>query len=88
MPGFECNPKVEWSEDFFKRYSPYIVTEEGRRFVSSKISDISIIVNSTSFKWDWDAISGNANLLSVPDLYTHFGNQLNWHIILTYQKDA
>lgn len=88
MPGFECNTKLEWSKDFFNRYSSNITTDEGRMVISSKISDISILISSPSFNWDWDAVSGNANLLSDPSLYTHYGKMLNWCIILHNQKNA
>ena len=87
MPGFECNSKFEWTKENFDRYSLNIVTEEGRRQLSSRISDVSIIVSNPTFGWDWDAVSENKKLLSSPILYTFYGKLLNWKNVFANQKD-
>lgn len=88
MKGFECNPNLHWTKLVFLRYASNITTEEGLKHVSSHIKDISTLINSPTFKWDWDAISTNEFLLSEMQLYTQFGTKLNWSNVLTYQTDS
>ena len=88
MRGFECNPYLVWTKDFFNRYSVNVSTEEGREYVSSQISDIKILIDATNYLWDWDAISSNKSLLSEMLLFSCFGTKLNWKLVLANQTDA
>jgi hypothetical protein len=88
MKGFECNPYLVWNKDFFDKYSVNIKTEEGRKYVSSHISDIDILIKYINFKWDWDSISSNQCLLSDLRLFSYYGNKLNWKIVLTNIKNT
>lgn len=88
MVGFECNPHLIWSKGFFEKYSQNITTDSGRRYVSAQIVDVSTISNSPDFEWNWDAISSNESLLSNVQLFTSFGNRLNWCNVLAIQKDS
>lgn len=87
MKGFECNPYLHWTMDFFKRYYTKIKTKEGKEFVSQKIGDVLIIKSYPDFGWDWTALSSNTNLISDSNLYYSFGNNLNWSIVLDNQTD-
>ena len=88
MTGFECNPYLVWTKDFFDKYSVNVLTEEGRQFVSSKITDIKILTDTPDYQWDWNAISSNKSLLSEKLLYTCFGTKLNWKSVLANQSEA
>lgn len=88
MIGFECNPHLEWSKDFFNKYSSNISTSVGKKYVSSQIRDVDILAGAPNFDWDWDAISSNTTLLSNSRLYVLYGTRLNWSTVLEYQQDA
>ncbi|WP_031536016.1 MULTISPECIES: DarT ssDNA thymidine ADP-ribosyltransferase family protein [unclassified Bacteroides] len=88
MKGFECNPYLVWTKEFFDKYSVNEFTEEGRKYVSSRISDINILIDSKSYQWDWDSISSNKSLLSEKLLFSCFGSKLNWKVVLANQTDA
>ena len=88
MTGFECNPYLVWTKDFFDKYSVNVLTEEGRQFVSSKITDIKLLTDTPDYQWDWNAISSNKSLLSEKLLYTCFGTKLNWKSVLANQSEA
>lgn len=88
ITGFECNPLLTWSKEFFNRYSKNVTTDEGRRFVSQQIKDADIIINANGFAWDWEAISSNTALLSDKRLFLLFGDNLTWSIVLKNQKNA
>lgn len=88
MKGFECNPYLVWTRDFFDRYSANVSTEEGRQYVSARISDINILIEAVDYQWDWDSISSNKSLLSEMQLFSRFGPQLNWKSVLANQSDA
>jgi hypothetical protein len=88
MRGFECNPYLVWTKDFFDRYSTCVSTEEGRVHVSSQITDIRILEDSKDYPWDWNAISSNKSLLSEIELFSIFGKKLNWQLVFSNQTDA
>ncbi len=88
MQGFECNPNLVWSKDFFDKYSPNVSTDEGRTYISGRITEVSILLSTSSFEWNWDAISCNENLLSDKQLYTSFGANLNWCRVLENQTNV
>lgn len=88
MTGFECNPNLTWTKDFFDRYSKNVVTAEGLKYVSSQISDIKIIIDAPYYSWNWDAISTNKSLTAEKQLFTNFGTKLNWSLVLENQRDA
>lgn len=86
--GFECNPHLSWTKNFFEKYADEIITEKGRSYISSHIKEVATIIDTPSFKWDWDAISSNVSLLSDIQLYTLFGKRLNWSKVLDVQTDS
>ena len=88
MKGFECNTHLVWTKDFFEKYAAQVQTIEGRQYVSSKISDIEILIDSEDYPWDWDAISSNKHLLSERVLFSKFGSKLNWKLVFANQTNA
>lgn len=87
MNGFECNPFIVWSKPFFKKYSSFVVTEQGLAQVSKKIEDLTIINQYPSFNWNWDKISENPYLINNHLLYNLYGERLNWSIIFDNIRD-
>jgi len=87
MKGFECNPYLSWDSHFFDRYSQFVSTQDGFTHISASVNDLNILLEHDEFPWDWDAISGNKELLQDENLYSNFGKKLNWHIVLDNQKD-
>ena len=88
MVGFECNPHLVWNKSLFERYSKFVITQEGQKFISQQISDVDILIEHPTFNWQWDAISCNPNLLSDKRLYGSFGEKLNWILIFKNQTDS
>lgn len=88
MTGFESNPHLIWTKEFFDIYSSNVVTVAGRRVVSAQIADISILTGAPHFQWDWDSISSNELLLTNRSLFTRFGTNLNWKLVFAHQTDA
>ena len=87
MKGFECNPSLKWTPEFFEKYSRFIVTEEGHSIVSRSIEDINILINNPYFAWSWNDISANLELTSEVKLYNNFGEKLNWDIVVRTQDN-
>lgn len=88
MAGFECNPHLVWDKSLFERYSKFVTTEEGQKFISLHIRDVDILIEHPTFKWDWAAISCNTNLLFDKKLYTSFGEKLKWIHIFENHTDS
>lgn len=82
--GFECNPFIEWTYDYFKRYHSKIATPKGFDFVSTHISDTQIIIDYQSFNWSWNVISTNINLISEKEFVLSFADKLNFAFLLQY----
>lgn len=57
--GFELNPYLTWEKGFFARYHHNISTPKGFSYVSSAISDNSIVESFPEFSWDWHQLSSN-----------------------------
>lgn len=88
MKGFECNPHLVWNKSLFERYSKFVTTEDGKKFISQQISYVDILIEYPTYNWNWEAISSNHNLLSDKRLYNSFGEKLNWAYIFANQTDA
>ena len=88
MVGFECNPHLNWTKEFFDKYCVNVTTEEGRRYVSSQVQDIQILIEASEYDWDWNAISSNKSLLSEMLLFSSFGKELDWKLVLSNQEDV
>lgn len=86
--GFECNPHLNWTKEFFNKYCVYVTTEEGRKFVSSQVQDIQILIEASEYNWDWNAISSNKSLLSEMLLFSSFGKKLDWKLVFSNQEDV
>lgn len=57
--GFELNPYLIWEKVFFAKYYHNISTSKGFSYVSSAISDNSIVDSFPDFSWDWLQLSSN-----------------------------
>ena len=60
--GFECNPALHWTEEFFGRYAERVTTLDGKKHISAHIEDESIVEKFCDFDWDWSALSLNLNI--------------------------
>ena len=91
IKGFDTNESVEWNKPIFEKYHKYIITENGFSNVSQRISDFSLIEQSSDFSWDWNGISQNKKLIENPvfikDAFLgnfYFSNNLDWSVILDF----
>lgn len=80
--GFECNPHVNWSYDYFQKYNFKIATEKGLTYVSGIVDDVNIVLDFIDFHWDWNAISTNVNLISNKDFVLSTAGKLNLSLLL------
>jgi len=80
--GFECNPYIDWTFDFFNKYHSKIATQKGFDFVSEHIAYTRIISEFTNFNWNWDKISANSNLILNSEFLLSVKNKLNFNILL------
>lgn len=80
--GFECNPYLEWTYDFFGKYTKKVVTDKGFDFLSSHITDTRIISDYIQFNWNWDLISTNTNLINQSAFILEFKDRLNYNLLL------
>lgn len=62
--GFELNPYLIWEKGFFARYYHSISTPKGFSYVSSAISDNSIVDSFPDFAWDWLQLSSNEAIIN------------------------
>jgi len=83
ISGFECNPLIDWSADFFNKYHSKIETQKGFDFVSAHISDSRIVIEFPDFNWNWDMISENTNLIINSEFLLSVKDKLNFSILLT-----
>jgi len=60
--GFECNPYLDWTKEFFTKHHSKIVTQKGFDYISAIISDTRIITEHMDFNWNWQVISANSQL--------------------------
>jgi hypothetical protein len=82
--GFECNPFVEWTYDYFKQYHSKVTTAKGVSFISKVITDTSIVLDFTDFNWDWDVISINPNLINDNNFIFKVADKLNFALLLKF----
>jgi len=82
--GFECNPHVEWTYDYFKKYHSKITTPKGFSFVSQMITDPKIVFDYLNFNWDWDKVSTNKNLIEDQNFVLNFADKINLSLLLEY----
>lgn len=81
--GFECNPYIEWTYDFFKEYHSKITSQRGCNFLSSQILDTQIITDFIKFNWNWDLVSSNSNLIKDSFFILSVKDKLNYNILLS-----
>ena len=86
--GFECNPSLVWTKVFFEKYASNISTQDGYKHVSSVIKDFSIILENQTFKWDWDSISSNDEILNDRRVFSSLGKNLNWSLVFDKIQDV
>lgn len=60
--GFECNPTLHWTADFFARYAERVTTLVGKKYVSAHIEDESIVEKFRDFDWEWSELSLNPSI--------------------------
>lgn len=75
--GFTQFDFVSWTKDFFIKYNYKLTSEQDRTYVSSVISDMSIISDFPNFKWDWSALSSNINLAYRSDFISSHSKQID-----------
>jgi len=80
--GFECNPHVKWSEDYFDQYHAKVATAKGFAFVSKVISDTKIALDFPNFNWDWNTISTNPNLINDKYFVLKVADKLNFALLI------
>lgn len=85
--GFECNESLIWDYKFFEHNRLKVKSDEGIKVVSSNISDINIVIDYSSFSWDWDILSSNVSLLKNQFFFKEFGSKLNWVNAITSVPD-
>jgi len=74
-PGFDQNPYLLWTKDFFSKYYSKLTSPVGRSYVSAHIKEESLITEFKDFEWDWTELSANT------DISTSFigkNQTLNW----------
>jgi len=81
QPGFECNPSIEWTPNLLKRYTPFITTETGKKYISKSIKSWDFVFVVPEFDWHWDELSRNQHLLLNDYIFSTFRKSLNWAII-------
>jgi len=81
--GFECNPFIDWTYDYFSKYHSKIATQKGYDFVSEHITDTKIITEFSSFNWNWNIISSNSNLINNSEFLLAVRNKLNFSVLLS-----
>lgn len=84
--GFECNPYVVWTEEYFNRYSNKISTAKGYSYVSSVITIPQIIIDNQWFNWDYDVLANNKNLISDDSFIIRFIDRFNLNLLLPNLK--
>lgn len=80
--GFECNPYIKWDKTFFDNYCHKIKTPQGYSYVSSMIDDPQIVIENSSFEWDWIRLSENNAVLSDDVFVKSFIDKLSLKTIL------
>lgn len=80
--GFECNPSINWTYEFFRKYQSKVKTAKGFSFVSRRIIDKNILLENIDFNWDWNEISSNVNLVNDKAFVVSIANSLNFSILL------
>lgn len=80
--GFECNPFVKWSLEFFNQHHLKITTQKGFDFISGQISDTNIIIEYPDFQWNWDIVSANPNLITDSNFLLSVKDKLNYSFLL------
>ncbi|MDP4704030.1 MAG: hypothetical protein NWS05_03135 [Polaribacter sp.] len=88
--GLDTNEHLVWNKDIFPQYYKNVTSEQGFFNVSKHITEYSFIEDFPDFKWNWEGISQNINLInSLPFLESalsgtfSFSNELNWNEIFT-----
>lgn len=81
--GFECNPYINWTLDFFNKYHSKIATQKGFDFVSEHVADNRIVSDFPNFNWNWDKISANSNLILNSEFLLSVKIKLNFNILLS-----
>jgi hypothetical protein len=82
--GFECNPFIEWTSEYFKQYHSKVTTAKGFSFVSEKISGTNIVLDFQDFSWDWNVISTNINLINDNSFIFKVSDKLNFALLLKF----
>lgn len=64
--GFELNPSLDWSEQFFILHNGKVKTHQGHSHVSEKISDLTLVDKYPNFNWDWSILSRREDVCNNP----------------------
>lgn len=85
--GFDTNKSVVWDQKIFDKYSHCITTELGYSNVSSLINDSSIIEKNINFKWNWNSLSRNKQIVSDVRFLERYKSQIQWDIVTECVND-
>ena len=80
--GFEVNPYLIWEEGFFAKYYHNISTPKGFSYVSSAISDNSIVDSFPDFSWDWLQLSSNEAIINDEKFVVRHAGEVEARTIL------
>ena len=82
ISGFECNPYFQWTYDNFQKYHSKITTERGFDFLSSEITNTTLVHDYEEFNWNWNLISTNKDLINNSDFVQKYKSKLDWGLLL------
>ena len=80
--GFELNPYLKWEKGFFARYHHNISTPKGFSYISSAISDNSIVDSFPDFSWDWERLSSNEAIFNDEEFVLRHAAEVDSKTIL------
>lgn len=86
--GFELNPYLKWEKGFFARYYHNISTPKGFSYVSSAISDNSIVDSFPDFSWDWSRLSSNEAIFNDEKFVLRHAAEVDARTILLRCDDS
>lgn len=82
--GFECNPHIIWSREFFAKYWSRVATEKGFTYVSSVISETALIDDFPDFNWDFTALSANKSVFTDIAFISSHKDRLDAEVLLSH----
>lgn len=75
--GFEANPSLDWSEQFFILYNSKIKTNKGFSHVSNQITDLTLVDKFPNFNWEWSILSRRKEVYDNPQFVLAHKQRIN-----------